>query len=806
VGTLVFVELYLDRATEAWRELTLQTQAQAGGVQDWAVEPRIERGNGAMERPLDAGYRGADYDLIIATTEEDDIGNSAITYRLDSRRARSEIQAKKAQGRLLRRLVADGSGGSGGNVGRTLFQLLVPPELEPFLAGGTATQIELDAGAAAIPWELLDAPAEREPGLGVVEDEQCQPWALRVKLLRKLRLDEFRPQVNDAGREAAVLVIGEPSCPEGYPRLRGARLEARGVLARLQSSPGLGLVRDLIAEEDESVPGPGATQIIDTLLERDWRIVHIAGHGEEPLFSDGRCGPRRLLNPRGVVLSDDIFLGPREIASMRVVPELVFVNCCFSGVTQAEDVMRGAHPPSLKDSYGRPAFAANVAQELIRIGVRCVVVTGWAVDDAVAETFADAFYETLLLGQRFIDAVGAARMAAWKKDQGGSTWGAYQCYGDPDWRLRRRGIDAQAAPPAENEGAAIASAPALVLVLRTLATDMAYRQEAREGGLRRLQRLEQECAAQWGSMGTVAEAFGDAYAALGRNAQAVGWYQQALQAGDGGASLRSSEQLYNLMAREAWEQVARLQEEARALERQLADPDVQEARAALELRLDDVRSRTGNAAKEGIETIAEALKGLERLVALQPTVERENLCGSACKRLAQARELAGQEHAAKAGEAVDRMKAHYARARKLAERQSGAPMFYPAMNLLAARIAAGDASAELEALADEVLNLAHTDHARRPDFWNAVAPIEVTAWRALMQGALAGKLPALLEDFRDLYQRVPNPTYWRSVNDQMRFLVRSRPGLKGQGTDDDAGQSLLNALEKLAYPMSDANQ
>ena len=66
---------------------------------------------------------------------------------------------------------------------------------------------------------------------------------------------------------------------------------------------------------------------------RSWRIVHIAGHGEPP---DKKSG-----NPRGVVLSDDMFLGPSEIRSLRVVPELVFVNCCYLG---ASDRDRAAPP------------------------------------------------------------------------------------------------------------------------------------------------------------------------------------------------------------------------------------------------------------------------------------------------------------------------------------------------------------------------------------------------------------------------------------------------------------------------------
>ena len=71
-------------------------------------------------------------------------------------------------------------------------------------------QIELDPQTAKIPWELLDTKSERDDEL---------PWAIRVKLLRKLRIEEFRERVTDAGAEASALVIGEPECPPEYPRL-----------------------------------------------------------------------------------------------------------------------------------------------------------------------------------------------------------------------------------------------------------------------------------------------------------------------------------------------------------------------------------------------------------------------------------------------------------------------------------------------------------------------------------------------------------------------------------------------------------
>src|SRR6185295_6662821 len=117
----------------------------------------------------------------------------------------------------------------------------------------------------------------------------------------------------------SVLVIGEPLAdPNLYPPLVGARLEAQAVAERLRAlaKRNATSVKTLISDED--TPGPDARQVINALLARDWRIVHIAGHGEHPLGGD----------PRGVVLSNGAFLGPREICNMQPVPALVFVNCC----------------------------------------------------------------------------------------------------------------------------------------------------------------------------------------------------------------------------------------------------------------------------------------------------------------------------------------------------------------------------------------------------------------------------------------------------------------------------------------------
>ena len=63
-------------------------------------------------------------------------------------------------------------------IGRTLFNLLIPVDLEPFMGSSAETVLELDESTAAIPWEALEPPASTN---------SQAPWSIRTKLLRKLR-------------------------------------------------------------------------------------------------------------------------------------------------------------------------------------------------------------------------------------------------------------------------------------------------------------------------------------------------------------------------------------------------------------------------------------------------------------------------------------------------------------------------------------------------------------------------------------------------------------------------------------------
>src|SRR5262249_8231223 len=169
--------LYLDRANEAWNAL----QALAASAPAlYTVSPTIAQGTGALRRPAHAGYRGADYDFISALVVRTDDDTDEIGYIINSKRARNEVRPHRMQARLISNLVKTASDNTNTDpqIGRTLFTLLVPADLESFLGGSTETVLELDDGTSAIPWEILESPTS---------SDRHKPWSIRTKLLRNLR-------------------------------------------------------------------------------------------------------------------------------------------------------------------------------------------------------------------------------------------------------------------------------------------------------------------------------------------------------------------------------------------------------------------------------------------------------------------------------------------------------------------------------------------------------------------------------------------------------------------------------------------
>jgi hypothetical protein len=240
------------------------------------------------------------------------------------------------------------------------------------------------------------------------------PVAVSSGLLRTLRVEE--PNAVSHPEKNRILVVGDP--PSHLPRLPGAREEAVHV-AELFDAQGWLVERQIRNETGR--PGVSASTVVGKLLNTDPRILHLAGHGVYDLGSPWKSGMvLGGMNPdEPLQLMTSV-----EVDKMRFQPELVFINCCHLG-----RIERTQNPPPLH------RLASNLAEQFIRKGAKAVVAAGWPVDDAAAITFCEVFYEWVLRGEDFGESVKRARQRTYKAHPRTNTWGAYQCYGDPGFRL-----------------------------------------------------------------------------------------------------------------------------------------------------------------------------------------------------------------------------------------------------------------------------------------------------------------------------------------------------------------------------------
>lgn len=314
--------------------------------------------------------------------------------------------------------------------GRVLYQLLVPRDFEDVVHQLKRVALVVDATTANLPWEMVVA---RDHGRDV------RPLALRAPVVRQFASSAFSHHVrNDIEHNA--LVIGNPSAA-GFghafaapgvtesidpPPLAGAQAEAQAVASTLSS---LGYHVDLAIGDHVD-----AMEVLSLLYRRPFRVLHISAHGVFDLLH--RDGTRRS----GVVLSHGLLITTAEIEAMDRVPELVFLNCCH--LTKADNA-----------GLDGTKLGANMARGLLEIGVRCVVVAGWVVEDAPATLFAAVFYERLLGDYlSFGESVFAARRSAWERHPASATWGAFQAYGDPAWHADPKTAlsERSAIPPADD--------------------------------------------------------------------------------------------------------------------------------------------------------------------------------------------------------------------------------------------------------------------------------------------------------------------------------------------------------------------
>ena len=326
---------------------------------------------------------------------------------------------------------------------RLMSRLVLPGDLQALVSADAPLVFEVDRRTAQVHWELI---VDLVPSSQATTDGPEKPLILQTSVSRQLRTSYSRVPALDVqtARGLQVLVIGDPG--GAAFSLPGARREAEAIHATLC---GLGIeVTTLIgAPSDGGRPGPpsdasdapadGAApawrpaarlDVLGELLSGKYQIVHYCGHGTFDPADQRRAG---------WVFADGL-LTSRELAQLGTPPRLVVANACFTSVLGTTGTGRGENAPS--EAEGSEAqLTPGLADEFFRSGVTNYVGAAWKVSDADAELFSITFYRQLLGTTRASmgDALTAARSAVWDSHGGtdpperGTTWAAYQHYGDP---------------------------------------------------------------------------------------------------------------------------------------------------------------------------------------------------------------------------------------------------------------------------------------------------------------------------------------------------------------------------------------
>ena len=663
-------------------------------------------------------------------------------------RARAELTLQATQRTLVERLVEKTIHESTTNldIPATLYELLLPNALKDQPLESTNLLLVLDAEAAQYPWEML---AERQVGTVNVVGEPLRPLSVRMGMIRKLEKERFRRHVQ-ATRSKNALVIGEPLLDDpAYPPLPGAKAEAEAVAGVLTS----------FQYEVTSLIQSDAVTIINALYAKEYRIIHIAGHG----IYQPDCPAHS-----GVVLGQDIYLTAAEIGQLRVVPELVFLNCCHLGRVDTDPVAKPAgRQPGL---HAWNKLAASASETLIEIGVRAVVAAGWAVNDRAARNFAKTLYSAMLApegAQQFGDAVRMARAAIYESDRNTNTWGAYQCYGDPGFVLQGDVNQSLASTK-------IYVAPQeFIFDLKNLQSRISRTEGTSEitrftNELDELEaRLSNELPARWRN-GEMWSALGDTFAELRDFKAAILRYRKALAASSPNelVAIRTVEQLANL-----------------------------EARYAVQLSLENERKEppTPSDRREVDELLTNARKRLTLLRKLTPTAERYALFGSYYKR----RALVWKDNPKERNKALYCAEQSYSKA---LEQQKVTDKPYHALNQIACRYLRDmeftDADRQqtltnLAAVEEEILQ----NQEAGLSFWDRIVRPDAALIRALVKSEIESNEQSLLELYRRELTLGATARQRSTVLEQLQFVDLI---LKAKGKFADAAEVLArlrNSLE-----------
>jgi hypothetical protein len=395
-----------------------------------------------------------------------------------------------------------------------------------------------------------------------------------------------------------------------------------------------------------------------------------------------------------------------------------------------------------------------------------VVAAGWEVDDAAAKAFAETFYQQMVNGETFASAVLQARRHTFGAHPGVNTWGAYQCYGDPDYRLRL----AHSEPPAREGTTRFGSVEALCVELERLTAQVSTGlAEDRDRVRNRVSALQRSCRAGWLERhARLSEAFARAFAACEDFEAAIECYRTGMSAAKADGSLAMLEQYVNVSARQASRDAVRVGPGG--------DFDTERVRARI-LELQDE---------------------LAAFTRKYPTRERWCLLGSALRRLAMVEAVHGD---------LRHMRSHLAASVSSYEQANKLPGGVDpyagggaALGLLLGRWGEKAAMDAVERLLADIAGVLDP-RVERHDFWASVHFADLGLLRALHAFAAGRRtLPpgidaeAVASAYASAMHRGVNWQQRRSVEETFELIVRvlARCGERARG---DAGTTIGRAAK-----------
>jgi hypothetical protein len=338
-----------------------------------------------------------------------------------------------------------------------------------------------------------------------------------------------------------------------------------------------------------------------------------------------------------------------------------------------------------------------------------------------------------------------------------------------------------------NRESNIVSANSLILKLESLKNKASSQGDENQSIHEQLQILESKFANRWGFQGEVARAFAIAWDAANHKDRAIEWYQQAISAEDGGASLKNLSELSNIKVRQALRKL---------------DPAKDGFSAEHSSSVSDDQYK--QLLNKSREIIQQETQSLQRLVTIAPTMEFLCLCGSAQKRLAMLERKAGDPVAER--EALEAMNGWYSKAEEFGLKAGLNNVFYASLNRMASdcvlKVGAsgwsGFEPGDLSRIRQILSNKIHDD----PDFWGLCGVIELEIYELLANCnlKLADRIVTITSDFRNLYSRVKDSGQWQSLSDQMELVLQPYIIIKSpvDPAEADSARSLLEMINSYA--------